>query len=233
MGNIKNAMRRIKNFIEAKTAGSFLKKKYPRVARDIAGIVGTEGMGYPNLKIPLWKNADLMAILERYEPSRICEYGSGTTTATFNAWISQNPESRRGITFESHPGWHKIVTNNISFSSSYSYVLSEVDQNGVEASFHEKPTCLEPDFVYIDAPPIEGGVKYNSDFLWIIYNLPLPRVFVVDSRYQTVVEMYNFFKQHNYNYRLYLSRDFPVKILGNNANYVIGNDVRHSIFELQ
>jgi hypothetical protein len=226
-------MKRLINFIEARTSGRYLKKSYPQAARDFKNIVADTRMGYPNLKIPLWKNADLMRILERYEPRCVCEFGSGTTTASFNAWVSLKSESRRGVTFESHPQWYRVVSNNIEFSNSYSYVLSDVDQHGDAASFHEKPWCFEPDFVYIDAPPIEGKVKYNSDFIWIIENQPLPRVFVVDVRYNTVVEMYKIFMRRGLNYKLYVSREFPVELLGADATYEVGKDVRHSIFELK
>lgn len=226
-------MKRLINFIEAKIAGSYLKKNYPQVTRDIINIVAAARMGYTNLKIPLWKNADLMRILERYEPKLLCEFGSGTTTASFNAWVSLKPDLRRGVTLESHPHWYQVVSDNIAFSNSYSYVQSDIDQKGGAASFHVKPTYFEPDFVYIDAPPIEGNVEYNSDFIWIIDNHPLPRIFVVDSRYKTVVEMHKIFKQRGHNYKLYVSREFPVELLGAEAIYVVGKDIRHSIFELK
>jgi hypothetical protein len=226
-------MKRIMNFIEARTSGTSLKKRYPQVVAEIENIVAATSMGYQNLKIPLWKNADLMRILEHYQPRRLCEFGSGTTTASFNAWVKVKPDTREGITFESHPQWYRIISDSIAFSEGYSYILSGVHQHGNAAAFHEKPTCLEPDFVYIDAPPIEGQVEYNSDFIWIIDNHPLPRVFVVDVRYKTVSEMYKVFKERSLNYRLYVSREFPVELLGPNADYELGKDVRHSIFELK
>lgn len=226
-------MKRITNYIEARTSGAYLKKNYPQVVVEIEKVVEATTMGYKDLKIPLWKNADLMRILERYQPKRICEFGSGTTTASFNAWVKGKPDTRMGITFESHPQWYQIVSDSIKFSKNYSYILSGVHQNGVMAEFQEKPTGLEPDFVYIDAPPIEGQVEYNSDFIWIVDNHPLPNTFVIDVRYKTVAEMYKVFKRRNFNYTLYVSREFPVKLLGPNADYKRGNDVRHSVFELK
>ena len=229
---MKTQIKRIFNYIEAKNSAAYLKKHYPRTVVDITNIVKSTNMGYENLKIPMWKNADLVRILERYNPSYICEFGSGTTTAIFNAWIDIDPDLRKAITFESHPTWYEILLANIKFSKNYIYILSSIDKLGSAASFHEKPTIFEPDFVYIDAPPIEGQIEYNSDFIWIINNYSLPKVFVVDVRYKTVAEMYKIFRQRNSNFKLYVSREFPVDLLGENANYQVGNDIRHSIFEL-
>lgn len=225
-------MKRLMNFIEARVAAAYLKKTYPQVAAEIGRVVSATKMGYQNSKIPFWKNADLMRILEAYQPSRICEFGSGTTTASFNGWVKAKPDLRRGLTFESHPEWHRIVSEHIAFSENYTYVLSDVCAQGRAAEFREKPTSFDPDFVYIDAPPIVGDVEYNTDFLWIIDNLPLPRVFVIDVRYKTVSEMYRVFKERGFNYQLHVSREFPVELLGPKSDFRRGTDVRHSIFEL-
>lgn len=227
-----NFIVRIKNYCEARWCATKIHKNHPDIASEIKKIVSA-GMGYPSLKIPLWKNYDLIKILERYQPARICEFGSGTTTATFSSWIKLKPDTRSGITFESHPQWHRIVSGNVAFPENYTYILSDVCEKGSAAEFHEKPTSLEPDFVYIDAPPVDGQIQYNSDFVWIIDNHPLPRVFVVDSRYNSVSEMYKVFKERSLPYKLHVSREFPVELLGPNAEWERGSDVRHSIFVLK
>lgn len=224
-----SAIKRIMKSIEARMSGRYLKKNYPQVAEEIGQIMLATNMGYKNPKVPLWKNADLMRILERFQPDRICEFGSGTTTASFNAWIKKK-SGRSGITFESHAEWHRVISENVDFSDNYDYVLSETHRHDRVAEFQKRPTDFKPDFVYVDGPPLDGQAEYNADFLWIIDNLPLPKQWVIDIRYKTVVEMYKVFKERGLGYRLYVSRDFPVALLGSDSRYGYSKDIRHSMF---
>lgn len=182
-----------------------MRMRHPQLADDIGKLVGVMDDGYQIMRVPMWKNLHVLKHLLQYKPKSIVEFGSGTTTATFNYYLQKF--NCLATTYESHPGWHELLQRTIPFGDGHSYLLRELSYGDNFSMFADEPPF--PDMVYVDGPPIDDTHVYNRDAIEMLERGARPKTIMFDVRVKTVLETEKYVLDHGLPYSLTVSANFP------------------------
>jgi hypothetical protein len=212
---------RLKKRFDFEMAHREMRRLHPTLHADITKLVGVMRDGYQILRIPMKKNLDLLRYLQRYAPRSVVEFGSGTTTATFNYFSGQSGCSV--VTLESHSGWYDLLKSQLSFGPDYDYRLASVRQEGGGSRFDVDPPFAE--FLYVDGPAVDQSQPFNVDAIALLRRGARPKAIVFDVRYDTARATHEYVATNGLPYRLIMAQSFPP------APGLRHSDSRHSILE--
>jgi len=179
------------------------------------------------------KGYDLFILLDKYIPKKICELGSGTTSAIFSSWSNKN--NSEFVAYASFEKWTKVTIECIKHLSKNSdleilYVPSEISPDQSATRF-SKPIPVGSDFVYIDGPPciLETGKKVpNDDIILFFESGNKPKTIVIDGRLETVDLILN--HEYSSHYKFHPSYQYARM---NNRLLDSLSFREHTIFELK
>jgi hypothetical protein len=153
------------------------------------------------------KGRDLWRLLDRAEPTRIVELGSGTTSAVFAAWAT--PREAEYVAYEHHQGWADVAQECLREAALINGVApirvvpARVAADESSTGFTQ-PVPLDADFVYVDGPPcvLPSGRKVPNDDVTRLFDAGgRPRTIVVDGRFETVERIRNHPAAREYDFR--------------------------------
>ncbi len=169
---------------------------------------------------------EIEKLLQKFSPSSILEYGSGTSSAMFAKLLEKKGFFK---TIDQMPEWRQklldILPDNLKKKISSELAktkIHEVDSEFVIA--YDFPHDRYFDFIYVDGPAsTKTMANYDIELLW--KNNIFPKFIVIDGRYSTVRRLIlNGRKKYN----IYLRSDLMCKIDPNNF-FNLCNSLYHTI----
>lgn len=140
------------------------------------------------------RSADLIAILRRFQPRRICELGSGRTTLVMAMWAKLNEASLSSV--EENGAWAELVQSELNrFNLPGSIAIRPTsDVHKIGLKYCDFPLGSS-DFVYVDGPSGISNATYRRfarkglcfDILHHLEDGSRPKTIVVDGRVDTVL----------------------------------------------
>ncbi|MGE0734870.1 MAG: hypothetical protein AB7P50_08970 [Alphaproteobacteria bacterium] len=131
--------------------------------------------------------AELVDLLDRVQPRRITELGSGLSTVVFASFAQRTGAVH--TSYEENASWAEVTKSGLIAANlptdCVQVVPAGIKPGGVG---YGKPIPDETDFVYIDGPSIkiEGRKVPNVDVAEFCRSGGRPRFIVIDGRVQTV-----------------------------------------------
>jgi hypothetical protein len=187
MGTIVGRLMGLQRYAAWAEAGRFTRAHTPVLLDAYQAFARTSQSGVPRQP---FKGHDLWKILQRFQPRKIVELGSGTTSAVFAHYAQRHGADY--VCFEHNAQWAAITekclreAGLIGSDSPIKVVEMAADDS---ASGFVAPLPDDADLIYVDGPPcpIIGGVKKpNNDVPRLFERGGRPRCIVVDGRLETV-----------------------------------------------
>lgn len=176
-------------------AARFTSSQTPKLLDAYAAFARAQQSGVPRQPFKGW---DIWMLLERFQPNKIVELGSGTTSAVFSLWSRTHGADY--VCFEHHADWAKVTdhclreASLIEGESPIRVVEMQQREDGAAVGFSQ-PLPTDADFVYVDGPPCtlsDGRKVPNDDICRAFAKGVTPQTIVIDGRLQTV----DFIREH-------------------------------------
>jgi hypothetical protein len=168
-----------------------------------------------------YKLFELQALLDKYRPKSIIEYGTGSTTPILVEYARRNAAL---TCFDEHIKWleNSKAMSSFTVEDDITFIHSPKEEHlidGVEEVSYQNSNGLSAEFVMIDGPSLTvNGIKNLNIICRDVFLIPivdLPKIIIIDVRIATVKSMIARLGQY-YDYKV---TDLSTRTLSNNYRY--------------